>query len=76
MIQYSKDLEKINQERTKYNDEDNRIYEMFKQDALKDVGLHNHPKADKIFSYAWEKGHSGGYNDVWCVLCDISELFR
>lgn len=47
------------------------VYQQFKIDALKDVGLADHPKAEKIFSYAWEKGHSSGYHEVYVELRDL-----
>lgn len=58
-----------------YNKEEAQLFEKFKEAALKELGLHNHPKKDKIFGYAWQQGHSSGFNEVWIVLCDIAELF-
>ena len=47
----------------------------FKNDALDYCGLSNHPKADKIYSYAWAEGHSSGLHEVLSKLEEIAELF-
>jgi hypothetical protein len=47
----------------------------FQTDALTAVGLASHPKADKIFWYAWDRGHSSGYEEVLSVLVNLAELF-
>jgi hypothetical protein len=66
---------KIKEMKEAYNKREGEIYIEFKKDALKEVGLTNHPKADKIYSKAWEKGHSAGYNEVFLELQDLAELF-
>ena len=50
--------------------------EMFKKDALEDLGLSNHPKADKLFDIAWERGHASGYQSVWSVMIDLAPLLQ
>ena len=59
-----------------YHNDQNRLVELFKKDALKEVGLANHPKSDKIYAKAWENGHSAGYNEVLNHLKDLAELFE
>jgi hypothetical protein len=54
--------------------EEGRLNEEFSKDALEEVGLKGHPKADKAFSWAWEHGHGSGYHDVLCYLYDAAEL--
>lgn len=58
-----------------YQKEDYRIYNLFKEDALKEVGLLNHPKADKIYNKAWNDGHAYGYGEVLTHLENLAELF-
>ena len=58
-----------------YNKETNRLMAEFKHDALDDVGLLNHPKADKIYAKAWEDGHASGLYSVYQELCELAELF-
>ena len=63
--------------RKKWEEEISHLHDLFKQDLFDELGLENHPLKDKIFSYAWEKGHSGGFNDVYCVAEDLVEfLFK
>ena len=58
-----------------HNAETKRLEDQFKHDALDDVGLLNHPKADKIYAKAWEDGHASGLHEVYQELCDLAELF-
>lgn len=41
-----------------------RLSDEFRDDLLADLGLTNHPKADKLYSLAYAYGHSSGYRDV------------
>lgn len=62
----------------KYNSGQIRLHEEFKSDCFEEFGLKDHPNKDNIFGYAWMKGHSGGFNDVYSVLSDMDEynLFK
>lgn len=68
--------EKYNKKVFEHHIETNRLEAMFEEDALKDVGLENHPKKNAIFGYAWEKGHSSGHSEVYNELTDLVELFK
>lgn len=57
-----------------YNEDQARRGEEFKQDALRDCGIADHPKADLCYSKAWEHGHANGLHDVLNYLRDFSEL--
>ena len=59
-----------------YNHKERELYINFKFDALTEVGLIGHPKADEIFDHVWGKQHSYGYNEVMNELEDIKRLFR
>ena len=54
-----------------YRDETTRLQALFRKDALEEVGLTNHPRADKAFAYAWQLGSSDGY---WNVLSHLEEI--
>lgn len=60
--------------RANYDREEVRIYNLFKADALEEVGLTGHPRAEKAFSYAWSQGHAHGYSEVFGHLQDIAEV--
>lgn len=57
-----------------YDAEAGRLHQEFKEDLFKEFGMSDHPKREKIFSYAWEEGHSCGLEDVYNVFADIVEL--
>jgi hypothetical protein len=57
-----------------YRLEDDRLFEIFKKDAIKEVGLENHPAAEKAFQLAWERGHSCGYAEVFIYLEELADL--
>lgn len=50
------------------------------EDYLKDeAGLYTtvpKEKQDKVWSYAWQQGHSSGYGEVYGYLVDLVELFE
>lgn len=59
-----------------YREEDSRLAEEFKADALAEVGLTGHPKADKVYHLAWEYGHSAGFSEVMNYLPDLADLVK
>jgi len=59
-----------------YREEESENTDLFKKEALKELGLIKHLKADKIYSYAWQEGHSGGLSEVFSVLEDIADIFE
>lgn len=72
---YEIEKEKYDEKRKAYDEEDYRLEQEFKKNALEEVGLTNHPKADKIYAYAWQEGHSSGFSEVFNTLLELSELF-
>lgn len=59
-----------------YAEEDDRLLTIFKHDALEEVGLFTHPKADAAYEFAWRHGHSSGLYEVMHWLEDIAELLK
>ena len=54
----------------------NEDYAKFKDVACRACGISQHKKRDKIFGYAYERGHSAGYSEVVIYLQEIvTELF-
>lgn len=72
---YESDMIEYQKKQDEYREESFRIKELFKKDALEDSGLSEHPNRNKIFNYAWEKGHSSGYSEVYYELMNLAELF-
>lgn len=48
--------------------------ENFAEDAIEYCGLKGHPKADKAFAMAYDRGHSSGYYEVLQELESLAEL--
>ncbi len=50
------------------------IHDDFKDEALKAVGLAGHPKADAVYSLAWEMEPEGSNQDVLEILARLADL--
>lgn len=57
-----------------YLTEEYRLIIQFKNDILDDTGLLNHPKADKAWDMAWDRGHSSGLYSVYTELQYLADL--
>jgi len=73
---YTKLKEEWDAQREVYNQRQAEIEEEFYNDLCEDLGITGHPKAGKLFSIAWEKGHSSGYQEVYVVACDLVDLIK
>jgi hypothetical protein len=60
--------------RDAYYAEQNRLEKQFREDLEEQYGMKGHPKADKLFSKAWQMGHSNGYGEVANYYDDLHEL--
>jgi len=69
-----KELEAYNDECKERLIQQQKLNAQFKEDALKAVGYHGHPAADRIFDYAYELGHSAGHYEVYLYLIDVAKL--
>ena len=50
--------------------------EKFATDAIEFVGLTGHPKADKAYSYAYDRGHSSGHGETLSYLEELVDLIK
>jgi len=66
----------IKDERNKYSNESARLHELFEQDMVEEFNLLQFPFSiiSKIHGVAWEKGHSGGYAEVYNCYFDIVDF--
>ena len=48
----------------------------FMKDLLAHLGLTGHPKAEKLFSMAWNQGHASGYSEVAYYAEELAELLK
>jgi hypothetical protein len=72
--EYNAPSELYKTDKTRYREIEQKLAATFKADALEVAGLTGHPKADKVYSKAWENGHAYGYSEVLIHLLDLSEL--
>lgn len=53
------------------------VQDTFKNLLAEEYGLpRTHPKFDKVYSYAYEQGHSSGYSDVEIYFADIVDIIK
>ncbi len=55
-----------------YNKKEAKLYKQFCDDALTDLGIKDHPAADRAMYYAYQKGHARGLEEIYIYLSDIS----
>ena len=72
--EYEAELEEYKLKDAAYSNAKYEAEEKFYDDALEEVGLTGHPRASKAFYYAYERGHSGGLEEVLNVLRGIAEV--
>lgn len=60
----------------KHRENEGAITAMVKRDLELQEGLGGHPKADKLWIIAWDRGHSSGYADVISVYEELAELLK
>lgn len=60
----------------KYRENEGAMSALVKRDLEVQEGLVGHPKADMLWSIAWDRGHSLGYSDVISVYEELAELLK
>lgn len=61
---YTQRSVKFKDDPNQYKKDGTAMREKFKNDLISEYRLEGHPKADKLFDLAWEKGHSSGWEEV------------
>ena len=57
-----------------YNADARLLDAQFRDDLEEEFGMKGHPKADILYSKAYEHGHSSGYSDIFSWYSDLHEL--
>jgi len=52
------------------------IYDEFKLEVFKELGIENNPKKELFYSKVWELGHSSGFSEIWNYATDLVELIQ
>lgn len=68
------DEEGLRVARRAYGEETARLTAQFKADLFEDLGISDHPMREKLYSKAWEDGHSAGFSEVYNVASDLVDL--
>lgn len=63
-------------ESSKWTKARNDLEAEFKVDLLDEHGLTGHPKADRAFTMAWDRGHASGYQEVANEFDDLADLLK
>ena len=61
---YDEDMIQYRNYLNKYREQENNYLNQFQIDLLEYLEISNHPKASKLYSMAWEDGHSSGLSEV------------
>lgn len=70
-------LEKeYNAARKAHNAEAKALEQEFERDIFEEFGVTGHPKADKVMSLAWARGHSEGLHSVYAEFVELVELIQ
>lgn len=59
-----------------YAVEQQRIMAEFKCDLFEELGIANHPMREKLYSKAWEDGHSSGFQEVYNCALNLVDLIE
>lgn len=57
-----------------YRKDVSRLEEEFVKDLAEEAGVAENPKANLLFSKAWDRGHASGRHEVYSVYMDLVEL--
>lgn len=59
-----------------YGAETGRLEAQFRADLEEEFGMKDHPKANKLYWYAYQQGHGSGYSDVYLYYSDFVDLVK
>ncbi len=76
VIQEVLDEEEYIGHKKQYKEELKQLNEEFEKDLFEEFGVSDNPKKYKALAYAWDKGHSSGYAEVYNEFSDIVELIK
>lgn len=66
--------DELKKRRVLYRTEGHRLTLVFKAQALEEVGLKGHSRAEAAWSMAWDRGHATGLASVMDELEELAEL--
>lgn len=69
------DDDALRQAKRDYNAKTRKLQADFLNFLAEDLGFNHLPNANKIANYAWQEGHSTGYQSVYDIACEMAYLF-
>lgn len=78
VILYEKELEEYTFKNEFYRQESNRLWNLLEEKIKEDSGLNDIPEQyrNKVYSYAYQEGHSSGMGEVYNYLIELVEIFN
>jgi hypothetical protein len=73
---YMSDIVESDAQKKAYRIHERILMNQFKKDLLDELGITGHPKADKLYDFAWEHGHSDGYASVYSWAEELVDLIN
>lgn len=70
------DEDEFNEALKLYRDDQNKLYNEFVSDLYDDLGINGNPKADLLYEIAYDKAHSGGYEEVYYMAKSLVDLIK
>ncbi len=74
--QWESEMEIYRKEVDAYHKTDADLYVKFMQDMFNELDIAKNPKRDRLFSIAWDLGHSAGYSEVYNYASELVDLIR
>lgn len=68
------DLEAYKAALEEYRLDELRLKQTFKRDLEDEYDTYSHPKAQKLFDMAWERGHAKGHQSIAAEYAELAEL--
>lgn len=72
--QYETELDAYKEGVAAWREDSSRLAAEFRADLEHQYGMVGHPKADMLYSKAYELGHSAGFSDVHHYYSDLVDL--
>jgi hypothetical protein len=76
VAQYEADKVAYNEARAAYSADGGRLSDQFKADLEAENGVVGHPKADLLWSKAYDHGHSAGFAEITIYYNDFVDLIK
>lgn len=67
---------RVHEQRRLHRENGGRMTDLLRRDLEAEHGVAAHPRAGKLWSLAWEHGHSSGYSDVVNYYEEFVELLK